>query len=70
MRRGEEGREEECYGSVGRDCSLGCLDAVLYQAPEAFDLQTPGDAHAAAVVVRPGDDRSAHLPSLRLVTAM
>lgn len=56
--------------SLRRDCFLGRLDAVLYQAPETLDLQTPRDAHTAFGVIRLGDDRPAQLPSFRLVTTM
>ena len=50
------------------DCSLGCLEAAVYNLPESIGLQSPGYAHTT--VVRLCDHRPANLPSLPLVTAM
>lgn len=51
-----------------RDRPLCFLETAIYQPPEAFNVHTPGYAHAA--VVRLSDHCSAYLPSLLVVTAM
>ena len=50
------------------DRSLRRSEAVIYQLPEGFNFHTPRYAHAAMVGL--GDHRSAHLPSLLVVTAV
>lgn len=50
------------------DCSLCCLQAVVYRPPETFDSHTTRYAHAA--MVRLADHRSTYLPSLLIMTAM